>query len=303
MPRLVTALSPALCLALSAAASGEGSAPLQLDDDPAEVTFSLDGRAIWIGESDLDDGGTVGVVRLGPTLGVRYMPGETWFLDLSAGAEFSFYDFDGATTIVPGGDPAGDFGRYSLGARYTARASDDWWWFVGGAARWSAEDGADIGESFTASGTVGATYAVNDRLTIGVGLAVRSRLEDDVQVFPVPVLDWQISDQWSLATVDRAVRLSYEPGDAWTVFLQGGWESREYRLSEDGPIPDGVMRDDRIPVELGVIWRANSHIDLTGTIGVSAWNSYEFLDATGTEIADTDSDPALMAGLAARLRF
>lgn len=272
-------------------------------DALAQFSFSLLNEASYAATADLDGTGEVGVARVGPTLGIRYAEDQSWSLDVGLGAEYSFYDFSGATGIVAGGDPAGDFAEYSLSARYTARANDEWWWFIGGRASWAGEESENLGDGFIGRGTVGATYAVNDRLTIGLGVAVRSRIEDDALVYPLPIIHWEINDEWTLATADNGLRLSYAPFEDWTFFTAGGWESREFRLLDAGPIPGGVMRDDRVPVVAGAVWVPNSHFELEASVGMSMLNSYEFLDAAGNELVDPDSDGALMAGLSARIRF
>lgn len=299
MPTPATVLAAAAALAPAAIAQSQPGA----DDPMAAFSFSLRSQGSYLASADIDDGGEVGIARLGPTLGIRYAPDRTASLDLSLGAEFSFYDFDDATGIIAGGDPAGDFAEYTLGLRYTAQAADRWWWFVGGQASWASEESDNLGDGFTAGGIGGATYQVNDSLRIGLGIAVRSRIEDDVLVYPLPIIDWQINDQWSLGTTDNGLRLTYAPFEDWSFFAAAGWDSHEYRLLSDGPIPDGVMRDDHIPVVAGVHWRPDPHVEIEASLGMSVWNQYEFLNSAGDEIADTDSDAALMAGLSARLRF
>lgn len=293
-----------LLIACTLAAPAVAQAEAQAQDDPlARFSFSLRTEASYVATADLDGAGEVGVARVGPTLGIRYAEDQSWALDVGLGAEYSFYDFSGATGIVAGGDPAGDFAEYSLSARYSARANDQWWWFVGGRASWAGEESENLGDGFTGGGTVGATYAVNDQLTVGLGVAVRSRIEDDALVFPLPIINWEINDQWTLATAESGLRLSYAPFEDWTFFAAGGWESREFRLLDTGPIPGGVMRDDRVPVVAGAVWEPNSHIAIEASVGMSMLNSYEFLDAAGNELVDPDSDGALMAGLSARIRF
>jgi hypothetical protein len=292
-----------LLAATSATADAGEPAAFTLEDPLAKVSFSLALESSFTTESDLSEAGSVSVVRLGPTFGVRYAPQQTSFFDFSLGAEYSFYEFDGATGIVPSGEPVDDFSEYLLGARYTGRVNDEWWWFVGGNASWAAEDGADLGDGFTASGMVGATYAINERLSIGAGLVVRSRIEDDALVYALPVVNWKINDQWTLETVSNALRLSYAPAEDWAVYVAGGWESREFRLSENGPIPDGVMRDDRIPIVLGAVLRPGENIEFDIAAGSTVWGEYEFRDSTGAEIADADADPALLAMITARIRF
>lgn len=272
-------------------------------DPLAKFSFSVRGEGSFVAAADLDGTGDVSVVRVGPTLGIRYAEEDRWAADLSFGMEFSSYDFSGATGIVAGGDPAGDFAEYSVGGRYSAKIDEQWWWFAGGRASWAGEESEDLGDGFTGAGTVGATYALSDTLTIGLGVAVRSRIEDDAIVYPLPVIDWRISDEWRLATADNGVRLSYAPFTDWTFFAAGGWESREFRLLDSGPIPGGVLRDDRVPLVLGAVWAPNDHIEVEASAGISLLNSYEFLDAAGNDIADPDSDGAPMAGLSAKIRF
>ena len=295
-PMLAIACVPSLILPALCAAQ-------PLNDTLAKVSFSLRSRGSIATETDLDGSGTVAVARLGPTLSARYAEDKTWFVDVAVGAEFSFYDFENATGIVSSGDPAGDFAKYFLNARYTGQVNDNWWWFVGGEASWAGEDSENLGNGFIGRGSLGATYAVNDSLRVGLGVAVRSRLEDDPIVYPLPIIHWQIDEQWTLATADDGLRLSCKAWDDWTFFASAGWEAREYRLSDTGPIPDGVMRDDRIPVMLGAIWSPDEHFEIEATVGAAAWSRYEFLDSTGAQLADPDGDASLMAGLSARVRF
>jgi len=275
----------------------------RLSDPFADVHFTLESHFVATTDDDLDTAGSASVVRIGPEIRVRYAPEKTSHFDLLFGSEFSFYDFSGATAIVPGGDPAGDVSRSWIGAQYAAQLSGDWWWFVDGRATWAFESGASVGDALIGSGTVGATYALNDNLTLGLGLHVRSRLEDNAQVYPLPYINWTINEQWSLASTQTGARLSYVPFDDWTFFLEGGWESREYRLDDNGPIPGGVMRDDRVPLSLGATWQANEHFDIAAAVGSSLSSQYEFLNANGNQIANPNFDAGLAGTLTLTVHF
>lgn len=290
-PLLVIALVPAVCAAQP------------LDDALAKISFSLRSGGTLATEADIDGGGTVSIARLGPTLSARYAQSQSWFVDVGVGAEFSFYDFTEATGVVAGGDPAGDFAEYFVNARYTGQVNDDWWWYGGVEASWAGEDSENLGDGFIGRGELGAIYTVNKNLRLGVVVVVRSQIEDDVIAYPLPILHWQIDDRWLLATGHDGLRLSYEAWEDWTLFASLDWETREYRLSDTGPIPDGVMRDDRIPVVFGARWQPGEHFEIEATVGAMAWSQYDFLDSTGTTIADPTGDASLMAGLSARVRF
>ncbi len=283
-------------------AQHENDAPT-FDDPFAHVSFSATPKLLVATEEDLDTTGTVSILRIGPDIRIRYAPEKTAFFDVHVGGEFSFYDFANATNIVSSGDPAGDTSRTWIGAAYTAQIDDKWWMFASGKALWAFESGASVGDAFIGTGTIGASYAFNDTLTIGLGVYARSRLEDNAQVFPIPYINWAINDQWSLASTQTGARLSYVLDEDWTLFFDGSWESREYRLDDNGPIPGGVMRDDRIPLTLGAIWKAGDHVSLEASAGLNAATQYEFLDAAGNTIADVDGDGSVRIGFNASVHF
>ncbi len=297
---------PIAALVAFAGLAGAGSgAWAQENNEEPPVRFRLDGGATFDGTADLDDSpGDVSVARVRSAFEADFRVDARSRFALQFSSEFSFYDFDGATGLVPGTDsPLDDTYDYRIGARYSRSLEDGWGMFVGGDVRFSGEHGADAGDSVTGGGFGGVTYDVSDRLTLGIGLSVRTRLEDDARFIPIPVVDFRITDEWRLSTDGPGLKLAYTPDPAFTVYAAGRWESREFRLDEDGPLPGGVARDERVPIVLGATWRPNDTITVDGFVGAVVWNEYEFINSAGTTIAETETDAHLTAGVQLTLKF
>jgi len=288
--------------------------PDTADAPPAAEANILDRTAVqfraateYTGSADLDVG-DVSIARLDTSISTRTTIGDRSAISFRIGSEFSFYDFaDVGPFGVGGGMDSG--ARYSVGTTFSSQINDEWGYFVGGSVMASPGEGASWGDAITGGGMAGFTYQLTDTLRVGVGIGVSSRLEDDARVIPIPTLEWQINEQWRLATTSRAigvrgVELSYEANEWLTLFALGGWASREYRLDDNGgPAPDGVLRDERIPLYVGASFQAAERVTIDVGVGGSVWSQFELLDSGGTEIADSDADPALGGWIGATVRF
>ena len=288
--------------------------PERADTEPTTIPTLLDRTGVefratagYSGSADLDDG-DVSIARLDTTISTRTQLSDRNALVLQFGSEFSFYDFADTGPFGAGGGM--DSGaRYDISVVFSSQLDEKWGYFVGGSITASPGEGASWGDSITGSGFAGVNYQINETLRVGIGLGVSSRLEDDVRLIPVPAFEWQINDQWRLQTVNRALRirgfeLSYEANDWLTLFALGGWASREFRLDEDGgPSPDGVLRDDRLPLFVGATFQAAERVTFDVGVGGSVWSQFELLDSTGTEIADSETDPSLGGWVSATIRF
>lgn len=270
------------------------------------LSFSLEGRGELGFDADLDEDGdgSVSVTRIGASFNARYRASERVGIGLGAGAEYSFYDFDGYETVAGGGDPIDDAFLYQVTPTLSYRASEQWTLIGGAILRWAGEEDADAGDSFTGGGLGVVNYHASDSLTIGFGFIVASRLEDDTVFIPALSIDWAINDRWRLSNEGRpGLTLSYKATDRLTLLLDGAYESRDFRLSDDNPIPGGAMKDTRVPIALGARWRALENLLLTGRVGVYAYQNYEFRNAASTEVDDIDVDPSMFVTLEAQVTF
>jgi hypothetical protein len=273
--------------------TGAAGEPIPEARYPIDVAVTLFGTHAF--ESDFSDiAGGVGVTRAGLEVGLRRQMDERSRLSLSIGLETSNYDFSSDTALGGGGEPWDNTVQASISAVYTRQATQQWSWFFGGGVDTSFELDANVGKSFTGGLFGGAAYAVNENLSIGGGVAVRSRLEDSGLFLPIVSLDWKFNDQWRLSNSNElnstGAALSFSPNERLTLSLHAAYQGRAFRLDEDGPFPDGVGRDSRIPVWLQARYAFSPRAMATVAAGYVVWQEYTILDQNGNELDQQEAD-------------
>jgi hypothetical protein len=290
----------------SSSPTAAGPADAAAPDPKKEVHFSLSARAQLGFNADLeDDAGDLTVSRLGANFTAIIPIGDRSRLDLGLDEEFSRYDFNGATGFVAGSsDPFDDVHRTFFTARFASQYSERIGWFSGalfGAAR---EQGADLDKSLEAGGFAGVRYSVSEKLKIGGGVGVFTRLEDNPLVLPVFALEWEFADGWTLSSVARpGLTLSYAPSDTWAFSLSGLYQLRDFRLDDHGPQPDGVVRDESWDVTLGLEYHPNRQIEIDAGVSWPFSRNFKLFDSGGNEVADVDADSAPFLSAEIAFRF
>ncbi|MGE3108576.1 MAG: DUF6268 family outer membrane beta-barrel protein [Phycisphaerales bacterium] len=304
------AVDPALSiqpLALQPEATGAAppTADAPADPAPRAWTFEVRGAGSYTFAADIDDSpGDVRIARAGFGVGVGIPIGDRSTLTFDIDEEASWYLFDNAGGLVPGStDPVELVLSTDLGLRFSSRINPEWSWFLGGLAEFAGEPDVDVGDAATFGGYGGVRYQVSERFAVSAGLGAKSRLEDDALVIPVLGVDWQITDRVSLKTEGTRVRLSAKLSETLAVSLAGGWELREFRLRDDGPLPDGVFRDTRVPISISLDFRPSHAVRISVFGGVVVWQEFRFDDRSGDEVSETNTDPAPFIGISAAFSF
>lgn len=289
----------------AAAREKDPLAPPAKSTRPWEASLAFSGEYHF--KSDLDDDhGRVAVGRLGAALDVRIPIGDRSRVRVGFATEYSSYSFDNATDFTAGSsEPWDDIHDHQITVAFSTQEDAHWSWFVAGRVEAFYERGAEFSDSITGGGAAGFVYQFSDNFSLGVGAAVQTQLEDNVYVWPIPSLDWKITDKWRVATLadDPGVILSYTASDALTFTLDGIYERRRFRLDQDGPVPKGIGEDSRIPVALGVIWNASKQVELTGRVGADFFQNYEVDDRGGNKLHDTDGNTAFFVSLELKFKF
>lgn len=273
------------------------------------VSFFIEGGGQWSSPADLDDAsGDVEVARLRAGGGLAFRLDDSTDLILRGTAEFSFYDFSGAAGLIPGApgvsEPFDDLYEVSFSPMIRSIPDEGWQWFVGGSITSSGEPDADFGDTITGGGLAGASYSVIENLRLGAGVAITTRLEGGVWVFPIPLIQWDITRDLSLRTVERGLSLEYWLTNSWNIALQAGFERREYRLADDNSaVPGGSVTDRRIPVALAITYTPSPKIVIAGRVGSEVWGDLEFHDRGGSKVTDTDLGSTFLVGLDIRVAF
>jgi len=223
------------------------------------------------------------------------------------------YDFDGATVLAPGGDPLGGASVFGLTARVVHPFDDTFSFFGGASLEWAGEDGADFGEALIPAGFAALGWRVSDDLTLTLGAQFKDQLEDDVRVIPVIGVEWRIDETLRLTSTEvgrvladvggGGLGLVYEAREDLSFIAGAVFASNEFRLDEDGPIPDGVLEDDRVIAGLGVAWQPSENVSATVGVGATVWSNIETLNAAGAEIGDEDGDPTPFVTARVRILF
>ena len=285
--------------------SGEGL----IEADPARpMVFRLNARGLHYFRADLDEdatnSGDVSVSRFGLLPSLEVPIGDVSSLTFSGEFTYSFYDFDGTGIFLDDNELMEDAYEAGLSVNWGSSLGGNWTYFLGGGARLSAEAGADVSESWTWRAFGGIGYRISERFVLGGGVAVSSELEDDVLIVPLITAFYQIDDKWMLtagggpAAAGRTLggTLTWQATPDVGVSFTAAWDRREFRLDDDGPIPDGVMTDSRVDFVLGLNWAVADGVFLRIEGGVSAFQEYEFQDEDGADVLDTDTDPAGFVG-------
>lgn len=261
----------------------------------------------YLFESDLDDDeGKASVARGGGVLQVDAPIGERSRLSFTLQTEYSWYNFDGAQGFAQGfEEPWGDALEHSLSAIFTTQPSDQWSYFLGGGVRSSYEQGAGFDDSLTGQGLGGFNYKFSDSFSAGLGVVVRTQLEDDALVWPFLMFDWKISDKWrfNAKAGGPGVVLSYRATENLSLSLDADYQARAFRLDEDGPAPGGVGRDERLRIALGADWKFAEQVRLLARAGADVWQEYDLIDRNGVQVTDRQADPAPFIGLELRFDF
>lgn len=272
-------------------------------------SVNFQGGYLYQMDTDIDGGGSFAVHRIFVDGGPSYATDAGNSISLRVGYGWDEYRFSGHEGFA-GLKPWEDVNtlRFSLPVRW--RFDRSWSLFAAPTLRFTAESGADWGDSLTGGLFAGFSYRVNERLTIGPGFGVLSQLEDSTRFIPVLVVNWKITDTLSLttgpavaATLGPGLALNWEPSPKWSFSLGGRAESLRFRLDEDGRVPEGIGDDRSFPVYGGAVYHFTPRIRAGLTGGVALGGKLTLEDRNGHKIAEENYDPAGFFGLTFSARF
>lgn len=274
-------------LTLIARAGGSFQADADFDNDIGELSLSeyrAGLTALW----NIEDAGRLTI-------------------DLSAA--LLDYDVTPSPTAVAGdsasiGAELDDIHQFGITAIYSDSLNDTTNWFLGGGIGFSGEDNADFGDSFDWLATGGFEYKQSDTLSIGVGVLIKSRLEDDVLIVPIPRINWTIDERWSLRTERAGLELRYKHSDQLSYGVFGEYRSDSFRLDDThAAAVDGMGTHRRIPVGMFADFKASDRITIEAAAGAALGGELEFLDANGNDVSKQDLDPGIFGAITVSFRF
>jgi hypothetical protein len=218
-------------------------------------------------------------------------------------SDYSFSDLHGEAPWDKIEDRRVSFsGRFAFGETGTI--------FVIPTLRFNGESGASSSDSLGWGLLGGVAWRIDENLTIGPGIGVFDRIEDSTRVFPILLVDWKISERWSLSTgrglaasQGPGLTLGYQLSKVWSFGLTGRYEEIQFRLDDQGPAPGGVGTDQSIPLVLGAAWKPNPRVGFSVFAGVEFGGELELKSANGQVLSSQEYDPAPIIGATFAFKF
>lgn len=270
---------------------------------------SLQGGFVRQFDADIDSGGAFSVKRFFIQGGATYSPQPDRRVTISVGYGRLRYDFSGAGGFA-GLKPWKDIDTLRFGLPLRYHFDDKLRLFLLPTLRFAAESSANLDDGASGGVLGGVSYRVSDRLTIGPGVGVLTRIKASTDVFPILLVDWKITERLSLetgrglaATAGPGLTLNWRTAGKWRFLLGARYEKFRFRLAEDAPAPRGVGEDRSFPLVLGAIYRVNPTTELTVLGGVELEGELHLDDENGDRVMQDDYDNAAFLAFTFRARF
>jgi Domain of unknown function (DUF6268) len=141
-----------------------------------------------------------------------------------------------------------------VGLSYFQKLNNGWSAGFAPIVDWVAENGVGTAGSATYGAIGSGTKRHSDELTIGLGTGV-FRQVDKTKVFPYLLINWKITDKWTLnnplpagPSGGAGLELSYALADKWSVAGGAAYRSYRFRLSNSNYTPNGIGQNSFIPI-------------------------------------------------------
>jgi hypothetical protein len=263
---------------------------------------------VYQGEGDLDGGGDYSAQSVIVRMGVLGDLGRGNRAGVTLNYDYTDYSFSNPVRFGNVA-PWNIVQRYGVSVPLSLELSDGWSVGLAPSFDWFRENGADTGDAFTWGGIVSATKRFDNGNRLGFGMGVFDRIEE-TSVFPFLLVDWRFSDRWRLVnplpagpTGPAGLELEYRFDSGWNVGLGAAWRNARFRLSNDGPVPNGIGEERGIPVFLRVAHAFGEQMSLQLYAGLVTAGQLRVEDSSGNELSQVDSDTAPFFGAPFSARF
>ena len=295
-------------LATAMVLASTASAALAQAAAPDQVSLSASLTGIGQLETRLDQGGNFswngaivqGVARR------QFTPDFSAAISLRYGYESWQFDTPSALGTVA---PWGHVNRPAVGLRFAQRISPQLGVFIAPELEWSYESGASASDAKNYGAVFGATRFFSPTLVLGIGAGVFRQI-DKTRVFPLLIVNWQIDEHWRVSNPFQAgpaggagLEVVRALGGQWELAAGASVRDYRFRLRDDGPTPNGIGRNQGVPVfarltrQLG----AQGHLDLYA--GAVTAGKLRVLDSSGATLSSSSYRPAPLLAASATLSF
>jgi len=278
---------------------------------PAEGWTSFTrGGAVYQFDAELDNGAEFSSSRFNIEAGTGYNWTRRNAVALTLSYSLDDYSFSDDSAGTDSLNPWDEIHTVSLSLPVRWGVTDNWSSFFIPSVSSTGENGAEFSDTITGGFLGGFAYRFGDKLSIGPGLGVVSQLEDDATIFPILIIDWQITDKLSLetgrglaATLGPGLTLNYQVNPKWNAAVGGRIEKLRFRLDSDGETPDGIGEDSSFPLFASVTHRFTPKAAVSLVGGLELDGELRREDKDGNKIASESYDPATFLGLTFNIRW
>jgi len=269
------------------------------------------GGAVYQFDSDLDEGGSYSSSRFNIEVGQNYAWSRRNTATLALGYSYDGYDFsDGEPGGIAFKSPWKNIHTLSIGSPLRKGIGDKWTVFLIPSLRSTGEPDADFSKTITGGGFTGVSYRFSDRLTIGPGIGAFTQFEESTTVFPVLIINWKITDKFSLETggglaetLGPGLTLSYRMNPKLRLAVGGRYEKLRFRLDKDGSEPDGIGEDSSFPIFSSCTYNINRKAAVSLVGGVETGGELKLENSKGHTILEESYDHGIFSGITFRMRL
>jgi len=271
-----------------------------------QFSATLDFHLVHQFNTPIDGGGKVGVSRTG--FEYRLNSAVTDDDDLQFRFQYQYDDWNFRGAGLGEEDPWDVVNTVDFSFQWMHRYSQTTKWFAGGLLRSSFED--ELSDGVVAGGNIGAVHSFNSEFTFGLGVGVIEQELEDYRVFPLLILEWEISDALRL-TSDLSTRfgsrtgveLVWTPRNDWTLGTSLSYEYSRFRLDGSGIAPNGAGEATAFPLTFRATRRISPTFDFTIYGGIVFSGHLEVTNSASQTIRNTDYDPAGTIGILGQIKF
>jgi hypothetical protein len=255
--------------------------------------------------SDYDAGGAFTVNRASLGIDITRVYDRRRTIGLSVEYGYDDYHFNSAA-----GDPWSEVNSVNVSLPVRWSLTDSWGLLAIPMVRSARENGADLSDSMTGGFIGGAMYRFGDYLTLGPGFGVIKQLEDDTSIFPILLVQWNITKSLKVET-GRGIGASQGPGlslnwqatDHWNLALGVRYERLRFRLAPSVLTTDFVGEEAGLPLYLGATYGVSKTSEISIYTGMRMAGTYSLEDSQGNPFTESDVENATFAGIAWKYKF
>lgn len=193
------------------------------------------------------------------------------------------------------------------------KMDDAWTAYGGGFVKMSADNDVALTKGTTGGMLVGFNYKFDDALSMGLGLAISSQLQDSASVLPLITAKWKFADDWRLdvgltdvATMGYGAEVKWHFDDAWDFGFGVQYHKSRFRVDRPNGSPgvgEGVGQEKAATLYADATWHASPKVDVNGFAGVAAGGNLSEYDNHRDKVWGYNYKPAAIIGLSGSCKF